>query len=574
MKVFKKISGFLLSDNHFVETKPFNRPLFINLFIIIFLSILGVYTFSLFQGKDHNSWFIILNLVMMLLLVFDLILVNRFGDKKLAFSGHFLLGIATLYFIGAWLMGNIQGIQIFWFSAYPVIALLSTKRKANLYAFLFLVVIVISWLTFPLHGLYDSGLSTAGKLLFFLVYTGNFLVIYLIISSFYNNLTEKETQIFRLQDEIREKEDFISKVSHQIRTPLNNIVVVSNMLNPSELSGQAKDYFDTILASTNNLVDVVNSFSDITNVDVQERKRYEIRFDVNNTLHNTKNLFVDKEYDSEEYPIRIHSQIDFPLIGDPVKIKQIFLNLIEQVLKHSRTNQIEIDIYKKNEDSQGSYIDIVFELSTYGLQHIDREINDRTETGRSKKIIEKLELHIAKRTIESLGGYLKISTLPEKHCFQFILKFKKAAPEQPRKDTVNEQTVAAGVRKEHIDLKDANVLLVEDNLINQKIVVLSLKKSVKNVDVANNGKEALDKFGSVKYDIILMDIQMPIMNGIVTTQKIRNIEKSSNTHTPIIAITANALLGDKEECLAAGTDDYISKPFQIETLLEKMRSLL
>ena len=212
---------------------------------------------------------------MMLLLVFDLILVNRFGDKKLAFSGHFLLGIATLYFIGAWLMGNIQGIQIFWFSAYPVIALLSTKRKANLYAFLFLVVIVISWLTFPLHGLYDSGLSTAGKLLFFLVYTGNFLVIYLIISSFYNNLTEKETQIFRLQDEIREKEDFISKVSHQIRTPLNNIVVVSNMLNPSELSGQAKDYFDTILASTNNLVDVVNSFSDITNVDVQKKKRYE-----------------------------------------------------------------------------------------------------------------------------------------------------------------------------------------------------------------------------------------------------------------------------------------------------------
>ena len=82
--------------------------------------------------------------------------------------------------------------------------------------------------------------------------------------------------------------------------------------------------------------------------------------------------------------------------------------------------------------------------------------------------------------------------------------------------------------------------------------------------------EALDKFGSIKYDVILMDIQMPIMNGIVTTKKIRNIEKSSNTHTPIIAITANALLGDKEECLAAGMDDYISKPFQIDTLIKKI----
>ena len=95
-----------------------------------------------------------------------------------------------------------------------------------------------------------------------------------------------------------------------------------------------------------------------------------------------------------------------------------------------------------------------------------------------------------------------------------------------------------------------------------------------NVEVANNGKEALDKFGSAKYDVILMDIQMPIMNGIVTTKKIRSIEKSTNTHTPIIAITANALLGDKEECLAAGMDDYISKPFQIETLLNKMEQQL
>jgi CheY-like chemotaxis protein len=574
MKVFKNISEFLLSDNHFVETKPFTRPHFINLFIILFVSVLGIYTYSLIRGTDPNKWFIVVNLVMMLLLVFDLILANRLVDKTLVFTGNFLLGIATLYFVGALLMGNIQGIQIFWLSAYPIIALLSTKGKANLYALLFLVVIVMSWITFPFHGLNDSGLSTAGKLLFLLAYAGNFLVVYLIISRIYRVLAEKKAQIFRLQDEIRDKEDFISKVSHQIRTPLNNIVVVSNMLNPSELSGQAKDYFDTILASTNNLVDVVNSFSDITNVDVQERKRYEIRFDVNNTLHNTKNLFVDKEYDSEEHPIHIHSQIDFPLIGDPVKIKQIFLNLIEQVLKHSRTNQIEIDIYKKDENSEGSYIDIVFALSTFGLQHMDREINERTETGRSKKIIEKLELHIAKRIVESLGGVLKISTLPEKHSFQFILKFKKAEPEQPQKNTVSEQTGVAGAKKEKIDLKDASVLLVEDNLINQKIVVLSLKKSVKNVDVANNGKEALDKFGSVKYDIILMDIQMPIMNGIVTTQKIRNIEKSSNTHTPIIAITANALLGDKEDCLAAGTDDYISKPFQIETLLEKMRTLL
>ncbi|HZJ73329.1 MAG TPA: response regulator, partial [Perlabentimonas sp.] len=96
----------------------------------------------------------------------------------------------------------------------------------------------------------------------------------------------------------------------------------------------------------------------------------------------------------------------------------------------------------------------------------------------------------------------------------------------------------------------------------------------KNIEIANNGKEALDRFGTSRFDIILMDIQMPIMNGIVATKKIREIESNSNFHIPIIAITANALLGDKEECLAAGMDDYISKPFQIEILIQKMKKLL
>jgi CheY-like chemotaxis protein len=97
---------------------------------------------------------------------------------------------------------------------------------------------------------------------------------------------------------------------------------------------------------------------------------------------------------------------------------------------------------------------------------------------------------------------------------------------------------------------------------------------VNNIDIANNGKEAMDKFGSIKYDIILMDIQMPIMDGITATKKIREIEAGTHTHTPIIAITANALSGDKEICLAAGMNEYISKPFQIDLLVQKMKDLL
>jgi CheY-like chemotaxis protein len=120
-------------------------------------------------------------------------------------------------------------------------------------------------------------------------------------------------------------------------------------------------------------------------------------------------------------------------------------------------------------------------------------------------------------------------------------------------------------------MRDLNVLLVEDNMINQKITFLTLKPLVKSIDTANNGKEALDKVARTQYDIILMDIQMPVMNGLIASEKIRALEKSTGSHVPIIAITANAMLGDKEKCISAGMDDYISKPFQPAALIEKIK---
>jgi CheY-like chemotaxis protein len=186
------------------------------------------------------------------------------------------------------------------------------------------------------------------------------------------------------------------------------------------------------------------------------------------------------------------------------------------------------------------------------------------------------DFSIARKMLEHQGSALAIVQGPENTTFSFNQTFLKAKVETELAYPGKMDAVAAAIEAKSVpvDLKDACVLLVEDNLINQKIVVLSIQKMVKNIDVANNGKEALDKFGTSKYDIILMDIQMPVMDGIVATKKIREIEQSTNTSTPIIAITANALAGDKEICLAAGMDDYISKPFQVEVLLQKMRKLL
>ncbi|MBN1113409.1 MAG: response regulator [Bacteroidales bacterium] len=121
---------------------------------------------------------------------------------------------------------------------------------------------------------------------------------------------------------------------------------------------------------------------------------------------------------------------------------------------------------------------------------------------------------------------------------------------------------------------EKNILLVEDNIINQRIIILSLKNIVRKIDVANNGEEALNLFKKEKYDLILMDLQMPVMDGFVATKRIREIENTNKTHTPIIAVTANALLGDRDKCIDAGMDDYISKPFKIDVLIDKMAKLI
>jgi CheY-like chemotaxis protein len=130
------------------------------------------------------------------------------------------------------------------------------------------------------------------------------------------------------------------------------------------------------------------------------------------------------------------------------------------------------------------------------------------------------------------------------------------------------------MNKSHKELNDIKILLVEDNLINQKITLLILNPLVKSIDIASNGKEALDMFVTSGYDLILMDIQMPVINGLEAAEKIRALESTTNSHVPIIAITANAVIGDMEKCLSAGIDDYISKPFQPAALIDKIKKFI
>lgn len=527
--------------------------------------------------------FILGNLMLFGLLagLFVLLSINLFIFKK---KGNYLLSssifsvLFTLFLIWLLYSGQINNQGIVFYALYPAfIILLLGKKRGNPSALVFFILSGIAILL-PLFFSFNLEFSFMNQILFVLLY-----LVCFVFLNIYENIQEiirkdMQIEIQKAKHETQAKEEFISKISHQIRTPLNNLVVVTNIVNDSDLDEKQKDLIDTIQASTNNLVNVVNNIAEISNVDLLQSKDYNQNFNLETTIKNTINLYSNEDSQDIDFPLTISNDINYNLFGDPVKIKQVFLNLIENILKNTKSGKKSISIDIKKLSESNDFVEILYAISTKELSQISEITRiqniEKTKKGKLEAIVKLLEFNIANKIIESLNGSVEIDITPDNFEFRFVVKSRKGEAFQDERILSKESTLPHIDTGGSVSLKDSNVLLVEDNLINQKIVLLSLKKSVKSVDIANNGKEALDKFGSVKYDIILMDIQMPIMNGIVTTKKIRNIEKSTNTHTPIIAITANALLGDKEECLAAGMDDYISKPFQIETLIKKMEQQL
>lgn len=432
--------------------------------------------------------------------------------------------------------------------------------------------------------------SNVFKISFIVSFVAVFLLAYVFDYFRVWVLTSLEKQVLLERNINKRKDEFISTLSHQIRTPLNNIMVIANLVDSSTEDEKLKDLIDTIHASTNNLVNVVNSMVEVSNVDLSERDSFTINFNLGATVANTIKLFAHQYSNNVQFNLKIDEIIPGLIGGEPVKIKQIFLNIIESLIKTKSSSRIKIDILVKKSNETADKVGLLFELKSNspifipagdGKNHLITSDLVGNAVG-SQVLVDVLDLKITQRLIEKNGGKLTIVLNADSSIFSFPYSFNKvsdpsAPPKEVEEQAATSDDFSAGttyVPLRKIDLLEANVLLVEDNLINQKIVILSLKKLVKNIEIANNGKEALDRFGTSRFDIILMDIQMPIMNGIVTTRKIREIEASTNTHTPIIAITANALQGDREECIAAGMDDYLSKPFQIEVLIQKMKRLL
>jgi CheY-like chemotaxis protein/signal transduction histidine kinase len=489
------------------------------------------------------------------------------------------LFITCSFFI---MFGGNTGIGIVWILLFPFFANALRGRKTGTHWSLALALVIILhlYLLQELRPFFQNYTTNQG-IYFLIAYLISFIVAFAFqfIRSEVN--LEKERIILDTQNKNKAQEDLLSRLSHQIRTPLSNITGILDILEATPLSEEQKDYINTIHASANNMVSVVNNLVMASKSGMHENQDI-TNFNLYNTLNNVLRLFP-YEHSKVRFNLSLAPDIPGQITGNSIKIKQILLNLINSIVRQNQVDQKHITLEVENHESMPGKIELTFRIisdfiykSSKGDPHSKEGFFNYQDLVKlnAGKIINYLDLGITQKMIEADGHILNIITQPNHTIFEFGASYTTASSNYIATPSSGKAKRPENMYKSHVELKDAAILLVEDNYSNQQIINLYIKNDVRKIDMAFNGKEALEKFGMVKYDLILMDVQMPVMDGFKATQKIRELEKSTNTRVPIIAVTANAFPEDKDRCLTSGMDDYISKPFQPDELLDKIRQHL
>jgi PAS domain S-box-containing protein len=369
------------------------------------------------------------------------------------------------------------------------------------------------------------------------------------------------------------EERFLANMSHEIRTPLNAISGMAEMLYKTKLNQSQYNYVNTISTSSGILVSIIGDILDISKIKSSKIEFEKISFSAYGLIYDVIDIIKpDAIAKSIDLKAEIDSEFSNNIIGDPLRLKQIFLNLVGNAAKF--TDSGSITIYAKVLKQSKSVIEAEFSVTDTGIGIAKKNLSlifnsfQQAQSSTERKYGGTgLGLAIVKSLVQLQGGNIKVESEENKGTsFIFTLSFKKD-------NTTYERYVS---KTEAIaSLKEIKFLLVEDNDMNQfYIKELFKEKWGVEIDCADDGKIAIDKVTNNTYDIILMDVQMPNMDGYQATRYIRKKLPSRKRNIPILGITANASVQDRKNCLKAGMSDYLTKPIQEKELYSKICILL
>lgn len=378
----------------------------------------------------------------------------------------------------------------------------------------------------------------------------------------------------------KSKTDFLAKMSHEIRTPLGGIISTSELCSKTELDKNQKELLGIIQTSANNLLGIVNEVLDLSKIESGrfelDIRNFSIRTLVNEVLGMHRIVADEKGL---RLTANISPNVPENLKGDDFRLKQVISNLVSNALKFTKKGEVRIKVFTISE-TKGNY-KIKVEISDTGIgiseENLDRLFKEYSQvnSGISREFGGTgLGLTISKGIISKMGGKIGVeSTENRGSTFWFIVDFQEGENVVQAKSMTGGKNPAIVMKKSPgLNNKAAkgklSILLAEDNPINQKVTQINLKSLGHDVEIAENGKIAVEKYIANHYDIILMDIQMPEMDGMEATLKIREYENDNpdKGKVRIIALTANVMSQEAETCYKIGMDDFISKPFKPEDL--------
>jgi len=381
--------------------------------------------------------------------------------------------------------------------------------------------------------------------------------------------TKAESATIIAENAVKAKQQFLSNMSHEIRTPMNAIIGFTKVLLKTELTAKQKEYLTAIKLSGDALIVLINDILDLAKVDagkiVFEQVPFKLSVSIAAMLHLfepkiwEKNLLLIKEYDDH---------IPDVLLGDPVRLHQIILNLVSNAVKFTSKGKITVSVRLVSEDDEKASIEFSVADTGIGIPQnkIERIFDNfqQASSGTSRLYGGTgLGLSIVKQLVEPQGGKILVTSIENVgSTFSFTLSFQK---------TTADAEIETVIEDLDTDMKDIKVLVVEDIPLNQLLMKTLLDDFGFERDIASNGKIAIEKLQAKSFDIILMDLQMPEMNGFEATDYIRNVMHSN---IPIIALTADVTTVDLAKCRAVGMNDYIAKPVDERLLFSKIVGLV